>query len=133
MEAIDELGIILSEIGKNPYIGPVEGIVVTVEPLCISAFSGSAVLKEPKVALLKTLGLHTRGYSAESHFVTNFNTELANDGGDSANDHSHAVKVNHDGTQAGAITIASVLNVGDTVLLLPSRENQRFYIIGVIG
>lgn len=132
MNPVNELAEILSGIGKGGYIGPVEGTIVSVEPLCVSAFSGEALLKAPIVKPLKLLGNHSRKYSASSHFALECQTEGVTDVGGVV-DHSHLIQVNQEGNQFGTITSERLYEVDDEVLLLPTSDGQSYYIIGVLG
>ena len=116
---------------NKPYLGPIEGLVVSVDPLLISILGGAAFFDETKLSELEYLQSgFSRTYSVAGNLVTSAETDEVNDGGDQANTHKHIVDVNSPFESTGTITFTNGFMLNDVLLLLPIMSHQSFYILG---
>jgi len=124
----------------NPkLIGPVVGTVIkTLPDIQIKALSGKVLLDKDDLYINKNL---IAGYSrsVESNGVIDLSdelcgqTDLINDGGYQATNHQHTLENLEitDGPYSleGELILKDSLEKGDEVLLLPTDNNQKFFII----
>lgn len=124
----------------NPkLIGPVIGTVIKPLPdIQIKALSGKALFDKDDLYINKNL---IAGYtrSVESNGVIDLGddlcgeTDLINDGGYEATSHKHTLETLEitDGPYSfeGELILKDSLVKGDKVLLLPTDNNQKFFII----
>jgi len=125
---------------ENPsVIGPVIGKVIKPMPnIEIKFLSGKGLLDKDDLYINANL---VAGYRRiiESNGTIDLGdelcgqTDLIHDGGDQATSHQHTLETLEvtDGPYSleGEIILKDSLNIGDEVLLLPTNNNQKFFII----
>jgi len=125
---------------NNPEtIGPIIGIVVNSPPdIKIKALSGRATLDKNDLYINEYL-LPGHKRTIESNGVIDLGdelcgqTDLINDGGYQAGTHRHTLETLEvtDGSYSseGELILTDALKKGDEVLLLPTDNNQKFFVI----
>ena len=125
---------------NNPKtIGPVIGIVVNSPPdIKIKALSGRAILDKNDLYINEYL-LPSHKRTIESNGVMDLGdelcgqTDLIHDGGYQASAHRHTLETLEvtDGSYSseGELILTDTLKKGDEVLLLPTDNNQKFFVI----
>lgn len=106
-------------------IGNVIGKIVSISPLKISIENGSILLGKEELYITKSL----KESNIKNFILQNFTgtTNSVNDGGDNATDHSHELD-----SLEGEIKFTDTLSLGDNVLLIPTENEQKWFIIDII-
>ena len=108
---------------NKQQIGNVVGKVISVLPdLKVSILEGQIVLNKEQLYISVLLeNIYKREYEI-SNIVGK--TDAVNDGGDNASSHFHSIE-----TLKGTITFIDTLKVNDEVLLIPTADEQTWFIV----
>nr|DAD95053.1 MAG TPA: Protein of unknown function (DUF2577) [Siphoviridae sp. ctVqj4] len=118
----------------NPNtIGPIIGTIVSPPPdLNISILEGQVFITKCYV-LDYVLNDYTRTISIPTTTAMGTGvTNAVNDGGDHATAHSHSVLLQSIALSLVQVVFNDTLKVGDQVLLIPTGDNQVYFLVGKV-
>ncbi len=122
------------KIRQNPkMLGPIIGKIISPPPnLKISILEGQVFITKCYV-LDSLLSNYTRIASIPLQQASGTgDTNSVDDGGDNASPHSHTVSLNSLQLNKISFTFNDTLKTGDEVLLIPTPDNQVFFLVGRI-
>lgn len=137
MDGISELAKMFKDREPIRYKGPIVGTVLSPPPEIKIQIDKNIILdKEHLVICASVLDGYERTYEVGGNMKFNDsncgNTNSVNDGGYQASSHSHileSVNINTQYTAGGQIKTTDTLKEGDKVILMPSTDEQIYFLI----
>ena len=137
MDGVSELAKMFKDRDPIKYMGPVVGTVLSPPPeIKIQADKDIILDKSHLVIGASVLDGYERKYEIQGNIKFNDsncgNTNSVNDGGYQASNHSHileSVNINTQYTADGQIKTTDTLKEGDKVILIPSQDEQTYFLI----
>ena len=137
MDGVSELAKMFKDREPIRYMGPVVGTVLSPPPEIKIQIDKKIILdKNHLVISASILSDYKRKYELQGNIKINDsdcgNTNVVNDGGYQASDHSHTIEsisINTQYTADGEIKATDTLKEGDKVILIPSQDEQTYFLI----
>jgi hypothetical protein len=137
MDGVSELAKMFKEREPIRYRGPIVGTVLSPPPEIKIQIDKNIILDKGHLVICGSiLDGYERTYEVQGNVKFNDsncgNTNSVNDGGYQASGHSHtieSVNINTQYTADGQIKTTDTLKEGDKVILIPSQDEQTYFLI----